>query len=259
MFRHCVKFELIPVELFQRLLTAGPVEMNGRMPQRIRPVELEIVRATQAELTPVLSDLVEVHLLTGMRPSEVCCLRPCDIDRSGKIWIYTPPSHKTLRYGKGRSVFVGPKAQAVLMRYLLRDHAAFCFTPREAYEQHYERRRQNRKTKEGCGNCPRPRRHKNFQPKYNKDSYRKAVERAALRAFPIPNEVKADANNVAEWKAKHIWRPNQLRHTAGTIARQKFDLETAQILLGHSLKSTTEKHYAEVDMSRGIEFARKFG
>ena len=64
MFQHGVMYELIPVEAYQRLKAVRPVEMDY-IPRKVEPVELEIVRATQAELTPVLSDLVELHLLIG--------------------------------------------------------------------------------------------------------------------------------------------------------------------------------------------------
>lgn len=259
MFQQAVKFELIPVEFWQRLLAVGPVEMDCKPPKKVRPVEDSIVKATQKELTPVLCDMVEVHRLIGARPSEVCNIRPCDIDRSEEIWIYTPSSHKTEKYGHSRQIQIGPQAQDVLKRYLLRDPQAFCFSPAEAYEQHYVRRNENRKTPANYGNGPRPRMAKSFQPNYNKDSYRRAVERASLRAFPMPDEVKADQKKAAEWKAKYVWKPNQLRHSAATSARKEFDLETAQILLGHSSKSTTEKYYAEIDSDRAVEFARKFG
>ena len=258
MFQHGVKYELITVDLYQRLLAVGPVDMDYE-PQKIGPADLKIVRATQEQLTPVVRDLVEVQLLTGMRPGEACNLRPCDIDRTGDVWIYKPPKHKTRRYGKDRIVTIGPKAQQVLAPYLLRDHNAFCFTPREAYEQYLERRRENRITPQGYGNGPRPRKPKSFKPRYDKDSYRRAIDRAAKRAFPVPKEIKGDPDAVKAWKKKHVWKPNQLRHTAATLARQTHDLETAQNVLGHSSKRTTEKFYAEQDISRSIEFARKHG
>ncbi len=42
-------------------------------------------------------------------------------------------------------------------------------------------------------------------------------------------------------------------------ARQQSDLETAQQVLGHSSKQTTERHYAEVDLSRAEANALQFG
>ena len=65
--------------------------------------------------------LVRIHRLTGMRPAEVCQLRPCDIDRTDEVWTYRPESHKNQHRGRDRVVPLGPKAQAVLLKYLVRD------------------------------------------------------------------------------------------------------------------------------------------
>ncbi len=258
MFQHGVKFELIPVELWQRLLSVGPVEMD-RKPTKVRPVAIELVKATQEQLTPLLSDMVELQRLIGARPSEVCNMRPGDIDRSGDVWIYKPAKHKTEHHGHSRFILIGPKAQAILAKYLFRDPASFCFTPAEAYDQHMQQRREARTTPENQGNGPGPRKRQKFKPCYDHNSYRRAIQRAALRAFPYPAGIKGDQEKIKAWEADHVWKPNQLRHSAATSARQECDLETAQILLGHSSKATTEKFYAEVDTSRAIEFARKHG
>ncbi len=60
--------------------------------------------------------MIELQLLTGMRPAEVCAMRGCDIDTSGKMWLYRPASHKTQHHGYDRTVFLGPKAQAIVLQ-----------------------------------------------------------------------------------------------------------------------------------------------
>lgn len=186
-------------------------------------------------------------------------MRPCDIDRSSDVWVYIPETHKTENHGHRREINIGPKAQAVLAKYLLRDAQAFCFTPSEAYEQHMKLRNEARQTPVEYGNGPKPRKQKSFRPNYNKDSYRRAIERATKRAFPMSDETKSSTQKAEKWKLKYYWKPNQLRHSAATSARKECDLETAQILLGHSSKATTEKFYAEIDTDRAVAFARKFG
>ena len=104
-----------------------------------------------------------------------------------------------------------------------------------------------------------PRKPRAFRANYNKDSYRRAIDRAALRAFPIPKDIKGNPKKVEAWKLTYAWKPNQLRKSAATTARKQMDLETAQILLGHSSKKTTERYYAEMDHDRAIEFAQKYG
>ncbi|MDB4381236.1 hypothetical protein N9Z70_07570 [Mariniblastus sp.] len=97
MYQNAVRYELIPVELWQSLCALGPVEMQDTPRRKIGPADLDIVKATQLELTPVLRDMVEVHRLIGARPSEVCNIRPCDIDRTNEIWVYTPAMTCPLR------------------------------------------------------------------------------------------------------------------------------------------------------------------
>ena len=55
------------------------------------------------------------------------------------------------------------------------------------------------------------------------------------------------------------WSPGQLRKTRAIQARRDGDLETAQQILGHSSKQTTERHYADVDLSRAEANALQFG
>ena len=131
MFQQAVKFELIPVELWQRLLAIGPVEMKSKPKRKRGAVCPNIVAATQKELTGVLSDMVEVHRLIGARPSEVCNMRPCDIDRSGEVWVYTPASHKTEHHGHSRRITIGPKAQAILTRYWKQHKSYLVIHPRK--------------------------------------------------------------------------------------------------------------------------------
>ena len=44
--------------------------------------------------------MVELQRLSGMRPGEVVTMRTCDLDTSGRVWAYTPESHKTEHHGR---------------------------------------------------------------------------------------------------------------------------------------------------------------
>ena len=241
MYQRGVSIELIDVTLYQRLKALSPLVEPTRPSKKIPPVKLDVVRATQNELTPTVGDMVELQLLSGMRPGEVCNLRPVDIDQSKDVWIYTPMTHKTEHHGKNRAIAIGYRAQALLKPYLNREETRFCFEPNQAFEQHLERRSANRTIPIGYGNSPKPRKHRVFSIKYTNTSYRRAVQRAARRA------------EVGKWS------PNQLRKTAATKARSEMGLETAQIICGHSSKTTTEKHYAEQDINLAVQYAAKFG
>src|SRR5205085_2809497 len=58
--------------------------------------------------------MIELQLLTGMRPGEVCAIRTAYIDRSGKLWLYKPAEHKTAYRGHERTIYLGPRAQRVV-------------------------------------------------------------------------------------------------------------------------------------------------
>jgi len=54
----------------------------------VRPVDLETVEATLPHLTRHVSAMIQVQLLTGARPGEVCIMRGCDLNRTGPVWLY---------------------------------------------------------------------------------------------------------------------------------------------------------------------------
>jgi integrase len=95
-----------------------------------------VIAQTLPFLPQVVADIVRFQCLTGYRPTEACIVRPCDIDRSGEVWLYRPHRHKTEQRRKKRTIFIGPKAQEVIRPSLLRDPSAYCFVPAES-----ERRR----------------------------------------------------------------------------------------------------------------------
>jgi len=121
MFRWAVSQELVPESVY-RALAAVPGLKKGkteaREPAPIGPVPDPVVDATLPYLPPVVADMVRFHRLVGCRPSEVCLIRPCDIDRSGEVWCNVPESHKTEHRDRERRIYIGPKAQSILLPYL---------------------------------------------------------------------------------------------------------------------------------------------
>lgn len=195
-------------------------------------------------LPEVVADMVRLQHLTGMRPAEVCLIRPMDLDRSDDVWIYRPESHKTEHHDRERVVFIGPLAQGVLLRYLARDVAAYCFRPCDSEAKRRAAQHAARKVPLHEGN--RPGSHRKLRPrrspgnKYDTNAYRRAIHRACDLAFLHPtismtseseltNEQLAELRN---WQAEHRWSPNQLRHSAAMKIRRRFGLEAAQIALG---------------------------
>jgi integrase len=242
----------------------------ARETEPVVPIDGETVDATLPFMPDVAADMVRFERLTGCRPAEVCIVRPCDVDRTGDVWLYRPGRHKTEHHGRDRTIMIGPKAQAVLLRYLARDSRDYCFRPCDSMAKHYAARRASRKTPLSCGNRPgsnrkrKPRKAPGEQ--YAVDAYRRAIANACDKAFPHPTLAgiprrKLTAEQLAElrkWQSDHRWAPNQLRHAAATEVRRQFGLEAAQVILGHSQANVTQV-YAERDLARGVEVALAIG
>jgi integrase len=247
MFKWGVSEQLVPAETFQALATVtglrrGRSEAREKAP--IMPVVDAIVDATLEYLPDILADMVRLQRFCGCRPEEVCALRPCDLDCSRDVWTYQPESHKTEHHGRERMIFVGPKAQEVLLRYLARDALSHCFRPCDSEAKRRAEQERNRKTSLSCGNVRgsnvkrKPKRKPGTQ--YTTDSYRRAIHRACDKA------------------GIDRWSPNRLRHSTATDVRKEFGLEGAQIILGHASADVSQV-YAERDIAKGLEIARRIG
>lgn len=280
-FRWAVSEELIAPDIFQALKTV-PGLRKGRTEvaegEPVLPVAMDVVERTLLELQPVVQDMIRVQLLTGMRPNEICSLRPCDVDRSLSVWEYRPEAHKMEHKSRSRVIFIGPAAQARLASYLLRDHTAPCFSPRENVQQWLEHKHERRVTDSSRGN--RPGTNRQASPKraprdgYDTSSYRRAIHRACDLAFPAPEPLcrrnsetlkqwhsrltPQQRLQLAVWQSAQRWSPNQLRHTAATLVRKQFGLEAAQVVLGHAAADVTQV-YAERDADKAREVVRQIG
>lgn len=241
-FRHAISRELVDVNVLIRLDTLEPLKRGQTTAPEsvpVRPVNLDDVRATARHLSPILSAMVRIQAATGMRPGELCALRPCDIEkRPDGVWLYKPEKHKTSHHGKPKVVPLVGDAQAALTPYLDRESTKPCFSPTESMD--WYRAQRTRTTPLSCGNRVGTNRKENprKQPsdRYNAGSYRQAITRAARKAG-VPH-----------------WFPYQLRHVAATEVRKALGVESAQALLGHSRADMTQ-HYAQISEEKAIEAA----
>lgn len=280
-FRWAVSEELIPSSIYEALKTV-PNLRKGRCeakePDPVLPVDAEVVDATLPYLTEVVADMVRVQRLTGCRPQEICMMRPSDVDRSESVWAYRPESHKTEHHGRWRVIFVGPRAQAILQKYMDRDGKQFCFSPCESEKQYRERRNARRKTPPNHGNRRGTNRKQSPQRRpgdcFTVASYRRAIHRGCDQAFPPPVELarpvgivskrwlaklnQHQKQQLANWQSTHRWSPNQLRHSAATEIRKRFGLEAVQVTLGHASADVTQI-YAERDMAKARETMLELG
>ena len=209
-----------------------------------------------------------------MRPSEICQIRPCDVDQSQKVWCYTPASHKTQHHHKSRQIFIGPKAKAILKPYLDREPTANCFSPIESRAVQQRKRTAKRVTPANAGNKVGD--VKKRWPKwkagdvFTTDTYRRAITRACEVAFGMPKDLRRASRNetpeekatrqakATKWREKHCWAPNRLRHSAASDIRRRYGLEHAQVLPGHAEADMTQR-YAEKDAEKARKVAWEIG
>jgi len=232
-FNHGVSKELVRVEKVAQLRTLEPLKYGQTEAVEnddVMPVNIDDVRKTAKHLSPIIKAMLRVQIATGMRPKEIFSMRPCDIDRSGVVWLYSPASHKTKHKGKKRVIPIVGDARDAITDYLNRETDAYLFSPAEAMAWMRSVSTANRKTPAKYGNrvgtnrVTNPKRQPSGQ--YTAQSYRQAIQRAAKTA------------GVSHW------HPYQLRHLTATVVRAALGgTEGAQALMGHSTALMTD-HYA---------------
>lgn len=214
--------------------------------------------------------MIQLQLLTAMRPGEVIQMRRRDIDTTGAVWLYRPESHKTQHHGIERSIYLGPQAQKFVMPFLNRADDDYLFSPMEADKERRDKLTAARTTPLSCGN--RPGTHCASHPQrkpgncYDVDSYRRAINYGCDRAFPWLRQAgrKLDQLTPDErvelkaWRKAHHWHPHQLRHNAATNLRKEFGIEAARLILGHKSVTVTEI-YAELDRQKAADIIAKVG
>lgn len=276
-FKWGVSMELLAPAVFQALATVPGLKKgrsNASEPIPVAPVPDETIQQTLPHLSEIVADMVRFQRLTGCRPGEVCIVRPCDVDMASAVWRFIPHSHKTEHHGKRRTIVIGPKAQDVLRPYLLRPAESYCFSPEQAVRTLHQSRGERRKTPLDRGNRPGTNRkatpRRTAGERYNSGSYALAIARACEVAFGMPAELRRIAKKLSdtekqrlrglasEWRSKHCWTPNQLRHTAGTEIRSLHGVEAAQVILGHAHLNVTEV-YAERDLLKAAAIMAKLG
>jgi integrase len=247
LFRWAESQELVHAGHVHSLETVEPLKKGRTLAPEsppVKPVADSVIDATIKHLPKVVADMVRIQRLTGARPSEVCRMRPCDFDCERDVWEYRPFRHKTdyLEDGVEKIIPIGPRAQAILAPYFTRPADAFCFSPLESEANRHHEMRARRKSKVQ----PSQRNRRSKKPKrppqdhYTRDSYRRAVQRAAAKAKVIQ------------------WTPHQIRHTTATEVRRQFGVEASQTYLGHKDANITQI-YAERNFKLARDVASKIG
>jgi integrase len=246
MFAWATENELLPASVYHALQAVRGLcegRSEAREPEPIQPAPVASVEAIRPHVSRQVWAMVQLQLVTAARPGEIVSMRGCDLDTTGPVWEYWPASHKTEHRNKSRLILLGPKAQDLLLDFLTADASAHVFSPAKAEEERNAARRQARQspmTPSQAGRVPRANRGRRPGTRYSVDSYRRCIARAcALAGVPA-------------------WKPNQLRHSAGTSLRRSYGLEMSRIMLGHSGIDTT-LIYAEADLQKAREIATEVG
>lgn len=233
--------EILPGHALHRALRSRAKTKADRRARRILPVPLADMQATVEQLGAVVSAMVRVQHLCGMRPIEVIGMRRCDINFEGivpevgkfeGVWVYDVADdfNKNAHKDQARVVFLGPKAQTILKRFLSCQPEEFLFSPKETMR--LLRRAGNRSARLQLVHPPGER--------YKTDSYDQAIGNAVRRAG-VPH-----------------WTPNQLRHLRATEIRSQYSSDHARVVLGHALAGITGR-YAEPDLEKAAKVAREIG
>jgi integrase len=295
MFRWAGGDELLPGTVYENLRTVSGLragKSKARETAKVRPVPEERIDAALPYMPAVVRAMVRFQLLTSCRPDEVCRVRPCDLDmRSPSCWVYRPGSHqgqhgqhKTAHHGHDHLVLVGPRGQAVLRPYLDTTPDAHCFNPAQSEGTREAERRKNRKTPLYPSHLKRQAAKRKRAPKrapgdrYDSHGYRRAVERACDKAFPLPQRLaprllgdrkmesrvawwsrltEEEREETRAWRREHRWHPNQLRHNRATELR-RYGLDVTKTILGHAKVETTQL-YAEKDLAAAMELMSQIG
>jgi hypothetical protein len=251
-FRWAACEGLVPESVHGSLLTLEPLKLEdlGRDSTEVLPADMADVEKILPLLPTPVAAVVRLQILTGARPTELLKLRPCDLDKSGRIeiapaqwvegkgvWSYRPKKHKNSHKGHPRLILFGPTAQAILQPFLDRDPEAFLFSPREAMAEWRTRQRRERasKVQPSQANRKKARRKKEPGERYEHGSFRQCVQRACDRA------------GVARWF------PYQLRHNAAARLFAEYgNWDIVRIILGHRSLDTT-RIYAPDELGKATK------
>ncbi len=269
MFKWGVAEELVDSAVWESLRSVDTLHI-GRTPvpemKEVPPVELDRVQAVTPFLSPVVRDMISLQLITGMRPGEVCRLRPGDLDRSSDVWEFNVLGHKTAHHGRKRTVYIGPEAQSVLRPYLLRAADQHCFSAAESREWWFQQAEEARVTPASCGNA-RGRKHDRTPSAKNSRLPRTYFDRVVMagrspaackKAWPAPKEIRGDKEAVKAWDRRTSLVAQPVAAYSRDRSAALYGLDAAQVILGHARADITQV-YAEVDRQKAIDITRKIG
>jgi integrase len=172
----------------------------------------------------MLQALVRILWHTGARVGEVARLTTGGIDQSGEVWKATLDRHKNAHRGQDRVILLGPEAIEAIRPWL---------RPFEPAEPIFSPLRVDTRQPRRTGKRPPGR----F---YGRASLAQALRRAIRRAGVEP------------------WSLAQIRHSRATALRERFGIDVAAAILGHSRPNMTA-HYSRRAIAHAVDAVREVG
>lgn len=115
MFRWAAMMDYLSSSVWHNLTTVGklkPMRSPARDPKKVEPVELSDVEAIRMHVSPMVWEIIQIQLVTGMRAGEVLSMTNGQI----KDGVYRPENHKNKWRGHRREVHLGPIARKIIAR-----------------------------------------------------------------------------------------------------------------------------------------------
>ncbi|MFA9478546.1 tyrosine-type recombinase/integrase [Phycisphaerales bacterium AB-hyl4] len=208
-----------------------------------------------------LATMIDLHLHTGMRTSELAEMRRSELHELDDWMIYQPAEHKTQHHGKLRQIFLGPIAQRIVKDWIRRIDAStlpgmaapdtlWRWTSGELYRDQVER---------ACDAMHQP--PAKLARRQVLATGRKKMMRWERRAeWRKRLGVKRWAE-LLTWRKQQRFTPGQLRHNFATMMAREHGRAgelAAQKLLGHGTLKTTEI-YIDPDMADALALLRQIG
>ena len=135
-FKWAAENELIPASVFHGLSTVRGLRRGrggARETERIRPVPEDHVQKAIPFMPEPVQAMVKLQLMTAARPGEIVTMRACDIDRTGKTWLYRPVLHKNSWLEAEREIPLGPQAREIVSKWMRPGlQEQYLFSPRES-------------------------------------------------------------------------------------------------------------------------------
>jgi integrase len=210
MFRWAVSEEMVPGDIYHALQAVPGLRrgMPGiRESKPVKPVPEYRIACTLVFMPRPVQAMVQLQLLTGMRPGEVTTMRTVDVDMTGRVWIYRPPTHKNSHHGHERQIYLGPKAQEIVRPWLSLQTTAFIFCPAQAERERNAERRRQRKSPMTPSQSRRKSERRSRAPSdhYDVASYRRAIMRACERAFALPEHIERQVQPNGRLESRKSW------------------------------------------------------